>query len=1322
MVLKRVTIKGFKSFADKTQLDFNQGVTAIVGPNGCGKSNILDSIRWVLGEQNPRLLRGMNMQDVIFGGTETRKAEGMAEVSMLLDNSNRVFPMDFSEILVTRRLFRSGESDYLINKTPCRLKDITELFMDTGIGKSTYSIMEQGRVEQLLNSKPMERRVIFEEAAGITKYKARRDEALRKLNRTEQDLVRLSDILAELGRQVRSLKRQAGLAERYERYLEQLQQMELTLIARKARQLEHQLEETEAQGKSCEDRKQALTARRATLHADLTRTTEQLTAMDEDLHQLAERQISLRAEMERWDEKAQSAQERRKELEARKVRLNEEGLDAEKRLEIYRQQLEERRHHAETHQQEVNQAAEEAGMLDKKIEQLRSLVTAQQETVEHLRQGILRLQNELTAGENDQRRFERERELISIQGQKLTAQQIQLAEEAAQLEEAYQEKDAGLTVARRRQEDLEVSCGDIARQLEEVTRQWEFCTAEFTTLQAEIHARSSRLSSLVELQRNYEGYKDGVKFLLQERARQDSALQPQCKGTLAEMMKVEKGYELAIEIALAYALQYLIVEQEEEAIRLLQALSQGDCGRAGFVALDSLTHRQLPSIPEQVLSSGVRRASDVVSFPESLQSLAALLFGDILIVSDLDTARRLRQGWEGGYQWITLQGELIDARGILSGGSHTEGGLLSRKREIEELQESLSELEGRRDTAGQRGEELKERRQQLQERLEMDATERHQLLIQLAKLEEEIAALTRQKERLLRSQDVVSEEQIQRMQELSRLEEDLHKTRDRLDRVRQEFHDASARFEQEEALLHEKRGELKQMELLRQECAVLLAERRKDLERSRAEVLSLGEQIIQLERLVANRSEERESIESQIEMSIQQIAEARAKSEELLVEVQKLEGAVAESRFRRQAFAEQKDQEETGLLEVDEEYRGLDRKTVEMESARVRLQLEKEDLARRLKNDFEKEYSQWTTFDLMEERPQEEIQEEADSLRSRMQRLGPVNRLAKAEYDELNERFEFLTKQKDDLEKARANLLRTISEIKRTARERFQTVFEEIRDNFRKTFRTMFGGGRADLLLLNEEDVIESGIEIVAQPPGKNLQSISLLSGGEKALTAISLLFAIYLIKPSPFCILDEIDAPLDDANIGRFNKVLRNFTDRSQFLIITHNKRSMEMADVIYGVTMSERGISEIMSMNFERTKHPADGADEPMEESQPMEPEISDEEKQVLLEKAQAEPVEQIPQAVTKEPEDEEAASETFAPEAEGVPVEVEQATADEPTLAETAGETQNEPSDTEAEEIPRAKNGTPLEPYVLDENSVQFDEDDFVPHHEVPKFEER
>ena len=1267
MILKQLTIKGFKSFADKTEISFNQGVTSIVGPNGCGKSNILDAIRWALGEQNPRHLRGLQMQNVIFSGTETRRSEGLAEVSLLLDNSSRVFPIEYAEVLVTRRLYRSGESEYMINKSPCRLRDILELFMDTGIGKSTYSIMEQGRVEQILNSRPMERRAIFEEAAGITKYKARRDEALRKLARTEQDLVRLTDILAELGRQVRSLKRQAGLADRYERYHAELQKHELSLIARKAQQLENDTIQVEKDRKTCEDQREAMAAERASLHATLTETEQRVSALDEQVHRLAEEQIRLRGEMERWDEKGQSARRRQAELEQRTVRLTEEQQEAEKRLETCRSSLAEKQSRAETEQQDVARNADEAAAMDRRFEQLDSLVRQQQSTVEQIRQSVLRLQNELTAGENDRQRIEREQELISAQDQKISSQQLQLAEEMKQIDSAIRDKQQQTEQTRTQLESLENACQTLAERLEQLSEEWEASSAGVNQLQTEIHAQKSRLASLCELQRSFDGYKDGVKHLLQERQRSDSSLSPQCQGPLADMLSVEKGYELAIEVALAHTLQLLVVDDTDEAVRLLQALSADGSGRAGFIPLDALSAFQRQSLPDLSDEDDLRRAVDVLRLPEGLQEVVQALFGDVVIAPTLQRAREVHRRLEGRIRVITPQGELIDTGGILSGGSHTEGGLLSRKREIEELETTLTQLQQQQVQSEQRREELKQLLQEHRRDREEQQSQRQQPQIALAKFDEELTSLAKQKDRLLKDQGVLSEEQLQRAQELAQLMEDAKTTNERVDRYRQEFHETSSRLEQEQELLEEKQEELRQVQQGRQQAAITLAEKRKDLERCRSEIHGMQEQISQLEQLVASRGEQRREIDQQRREAAEQIVEAGKKAGEILVEVEALEGRINEQRQQRRDVAEQRDLEQQKLEQTDDRRQELDDKVLALESAHVRVNLEKDNLARRLKHEYEKEYAEWATFDRQDDRPQEEIEAEADKLRNRMQRLGPVNRLAREEYDELNERFEFLTNQKSDLEKARANLLRTIADIKRTARDRFQKVFEEIRDHFRKTFRSIFGGGKADLLLLDEEDVIESGVEIVAQPPGKNLQSISLLSGGEKALTAISLLFAIYLIKPSPFCILDEIDAPLDDVNIGRFTTLLRQFTDRSQFLIITHNKRTMEMADIIYGITMAEQGVSRIMSMSFESAHRHAEPQADP---SQTPEPEPN--------------------------------------PPAEAPPQSPQETKSESPS---------SDPGD--EPDVPRAKNGTPLEPYTVDEESVQFHEEDFVPNKdEVPE----
>ncbi len=1166
MKIKRVDIIGFKSFVDKVSLDFQQRITGVIGPNGCGKSNIVDAIRWAMGEQNARNLRGRAMEDIIFGGSESRKPHGMAEVSIVFDNSEKLCPeayQDYAEIMVTRSLYRNGDSEYLINKTPCRLLDITELFMDTGVGARAYSIIEQGKVGLLVSARPEERRALIEEAAGVTKFKSRKKAAQRKMDATRQNLVRLGDIVSEVRRQTGSLKRQAQQAEKYRELRGETKRIEICMAGNRFRVLRDELQQLET---GLDVRGETLGATESRLAAGELRIEEkrlQLLGVEEELSRKQEQDYALGGEVQRVEGEIL--------LAGRQVEnLREQALT----MEVEQRQLEEKLTQLDTDAVELERMERRLGdeldttaeAVDVQQETLLQRLAAEQDFAARL-EAARREQMDLLSevGRLGNRQEEIARRLLAEEErqQRNRREVLSLQEELAEVER----QQADLTVASEKlaalQSDQQSEREILAETILQLKGRQLSAEGELLEKRQLYEKSRSRLESLEELESNLDGYSDGVQALFAG----PSSLP---KQVVADLLRAGPAHETLIEIALGERLQAIPVTGSMQADELLERLSQ--CGARAALACP------VAKSEPAVFSLG-RPLIELVSPAAGHAELIASLLAGCYLVQDV--MAHLQQPLPPGTLLVDSGGRCLGWRGDLSGGTTAMAGagLLRKKRELGELEEQVVTLDRQLINQQQQVHQLQQQREQEEETLQ----DLDQLLQQqaLRKLE------------LQKDFDRVQHEQVRLRERLEllgfegeQLDEEKQQLLDEQGQIGQKRHDLEGRQQQLQAdsqgLQDQLAAARESVEEVREQLTVLkvrLAECRQQRE---------GEQLAR-QRLAASRAEHQLRLE-QLAMRGREgegrIVELRQNEEKFRVELELLiarrEAGQQNIRETRESFEAERatlEQQREDLRQVRAEAEQLRREVGQQQLRQKELVVEighiREVVAEKF--DVALEEHQVAEADAEE---LERLQLQLRQLQQRISALGEVNLTAIEEFRELEERYEFLVRQRDDLNQSLDDLQKAISKINRTTRRRFKETFDRVNEKFQQVFPRLFRGGQAELRLTDENDLLETGIDIIVQPPGKKLQSVNLLSGGEKALTAVAIIFSLFLIKPTPFCMLDEVDAPLDDANIDRFAEMVAEMSQNSQFIIITHSKRTMATVDIMHGITMQEPGVSKLVSV----------------------------------------------------------------------------------------------------------------------------------------------
>ena len=1187
MFLRRLELAGFKSFADRTEVEFVKGITAVVGPNGSGKSNISDSIRWVLGEQSAKSLRGGNMADIIFAGSDARKPVNYSEVSLTLDNTDGSLPLDFSEVTVTRRLHRSGESEYFINKQSCRLKDITELFMDTGIGKEAYSIIGQGRIEEILSTRSEDRRGIFEEASGIVKYKSRKKEAMKKLEETEGNLLRIHDLISELEDQLVPLKVQSEKAEKYKRLKEQLKKQEISLYVHNIGELHQAWTEANASLTKLREEERHVSAVVSAHDAELEGTRLAIRKLDEQLETLQAELLRTSEELEKTISAGDLLKERRKHAE--------ENAEAQREAaRLAARKLEERQAEAAGLREQRDQTSAELNALNGKIraEEERLLAATggvSSDAEERLKAELLDKLNELASARNELKFVEAQSEQSGRRAQRLSEEREKAEERVVELTASREAWLKKLEQLKGQIESERERYMDLSQQIHEKQTLVEEVQAAVRKWEQRVDSLASRKQTIQDLQDDYDGFAIGVREVL--KAKQRSQLRG-IHGAVAELIRVEGKHELAVETALGAALQHIVMENEATAREAIQYLKSRQLGRATFLPLDVMKPRSIAET-ERRLASGVDGyvgvAAELVSFDAHYADIVHNLLGNVVIAESLEYANKIAAKLQYRYRVVTLEGDVVNAGGSMTGGSVRKQNvsLLGRTRQIDEITKEIAASEEQIAKLRQSLEAVREELQAAQQELEAcrDSGERKrgeetQAKSELNRIESELRNAQAQKELLEADAAALAQEsatEAERRKELS----------ERIERLSEEETTLTAAVR--EAELNRKAAQSEKEEIQQQltdwkvKAAALAQDKQAlsaQLDRLQAEI-----QALEQERGAAESAERRLMEElAELEMEFSSRTE---QSNEYRILKQRVTENIDFTRAERAEKNAQLEREESATKDERNRLRALEEQARSMEIRVNRLDVELDNLLRKLAEEYE------ISYELAKERYQvpedvPAVQNEVRELKRSITMLGEVNLGAIEEYARVSERFEYLTGQKNDLIEAKTTLYGVIKEIDDEMSKRFLQSFEAIREQFTDVFVRLFGGGRADLVLSDPQHILETGIDIVAQPPGKKLQNLQLLSGGERALTAIALLFAILRVKPVPFCVLDEVEAALDEANVARFAQYLREFSEGTQFIVVTHRKGTMEEADVLYGVTMEEGGVSKLVSVRLDQYEEP--------------------------------------------------------------------------------------------------------------------------------------
>ena len=1183
MRLKRLEMVGFKSFANRTTIELTPGITAVVGPNGCGKSNIVDAIRWVMGEQSAKHLRGHQMEDVVFNGSDSIPATGMAEVSLTFDNEDGRGPVEygsFTEIMITRRLFRSGESEYAINKTSCRLKDVIELFLGTGVGSKAYSIVEQGKVDELVNSKPEDRRALIEEAAGTSKYKSRKLVAERKLERTQQNLLRVTDIVREIERQIRTMELQAKKAERYRALKTELKEKDLLWAMEQRRAFKDDISQSEGCLTDAENHlAEYLTGLRSkesqseSVRLSLMELEKEIGTQQENVYQA---KIHIQTAEQRMDYDNRSlAQLNQAEVETRGLLLQ---LDA--KLKTLDQEITELRQARESF---VQLSLFEESFLQEKeaeLQKLQSQIRLLESDVNSEKDALIEIANELTYIKNDvlakeKRCAELNRDLTTSRDEYSASSESFDACER-KLHEAQRSLEASLEQAKARV----IESAQAMATIQTLSQVKEAQEQRVDSLKEQIQETRSRLLSLEDLQKNYEGYQEGVRAIMLKR--QEEAAVNGIHGLVAEVIEAPEPYEKALTAVLGDRLQYVIVKGHEEGLEAIAYLKRESSGRGSFipVQMSRKNFRPLPLGETEVVAPLL----EMISVKEGYRDVAEYLLSDVVIVKDLQAGLSL---WNrNGYYstMVTPEGEVIDPMGVVTGGSvdSLEGSLLAQRRRMRELRVLLTQLEAQLESETAEVRKLAAQLEEAEAKKAFLAAEIHRLELDRVRMEHDRRTAEQESERLRRALDALIQEQGDLTAALQALTEETAQCDARSEARLQEKQTREMTLAQKQAAFIELKKTLEALEAATTQSRIrnaALGEKREhahiDLENRRTQQQETIEQIEARHAQVADIAQKRADIMESLRQSAQDMNIGRE-------HLQDLESRLQEDRERYKAVSRELAELEESIKELRSLGESWQAKRNEHQLTLAQQRLHLQHLADNVREKYDEDLFVLSCPPAQTNLGKEELLAEIDELRGRLERMGAVNLAAIGEYEELTSRFQFMNQQKEDLEKSIADLQRTIVKLNRICRLRFKETFEDINEKFQSIFPRLFRGGKAKLLLTDENDYLETGVDIVVQPPGKKLQSITLLSGGEKALTAVSLLFAIFLTKPSPFCFLDEVDAPLDDANIDRFIDLVKDMSEFSQFILVTHNKKSMQAAQVLYGITMGDPGISKVVSVRM--------------------------------------------------------------------------------------------------------------------------------------------
>ncbi|KZN95699.1 chromosome segregation protein SMC [Aeribacillus pallidus] len=1181
MFLKRLDIVGFKSFADRISVDFAGGVTAVVGPNGSGKSNITEAIRWVLGEQSAKSLRGSKMEDIIFAGSDTRKRLNMAEVTLTLDNGDQFLPIDYHEVSVTRRVYRSGESEFFINKQSCRLKDIIDLFMDSGLGKEAFSIISQGKVEEILSAKPEDRRTIFEEAAGVLKYKTRKKKAEIKLAETEENLNRVQDILYELNAQIEPLKMQASIAKDYLDKKEELKQHEVALLAHEIEELHDRWEALKRSVEENRDRELELTSQIQKKEANLEEMRDQISALDESINDLQQVLLLASEELEKLEGKKEVLKERKKHAAQNEQQLKEQIAELTEQINQLLKEKEEQKSVYETCEKEVKELK---SFLQKKENELLSLDGNIEEKLEQLKSDYFEKLNELASARNEINYIEEQLSLRKVKADRLDEANEKYISERKELKKEKGKIEAQLSKIGKTLQNQLSSYHTGLKTLESLKQQYEKKESLLYQAYQYLQKAKSKKEMLEAMQEDYNGFFQGVREVLKAKHKLKGI-----HGAAIELLTTKHEYETAIEIALGAASQHIVVDDEESARQAIAFLKKNAFGRATFLPLSVIKGRSIPKYQLSIAESHpdfIGIASQLVEYESAYKPIIENLLGNVIIAKTLEGANAIAKQIQYSHRIVTLEGDVVNPGGSMTGGAvkQKSPSFLTKNRELESIRDKIAEMEEKTASLEKEVKNLKQSIAKKEKELDDLREEGSSLRMEEQALKGSLREIELKERNINDHLKLYDAEKIAYVEEQEKLDERKTKLLSSIEQMEGQIQQLDSEIRQ---LAEKKEKQQKSKEEWMEEITelkIILAGKEESFKNSK-------EQLARLEKEYHLANQKKKEAEKDLQLLLDEID--RDHSGEIQLEEikkEKLEDKnktielIASRRRQRMSMQEELEREEKEWKELKRAHKQLTDVLKDEEVKLNRLDVELDQLLNYLQNEYKLTFeAAKARFPLQMEK--EEAKKKVKLIKLALEELGTVNLGAIDEYERVRERHEFLTEQRDDLLNAKETLFKVIAEMDEEMKKQFSQMFAKIRSQFDIVFKELFGGGKADLILTNPDDLLNTGVDIIAQPPGKKLQYLSLLSGGERALTAIALLFSILKVRPVPFCVLDEVEAALDEANVQRFSKFLKRFSENTQFIVITHRKGTMEEADALYGVTMQESGVSKVVSVRLEDT-----------------------------------------------------------------------------------------------------------------------------------------
>ena len=1173
MYLKRLELHGFKSFADKTVLEFKKGITAVIGPNGSGKSNISDAIRWVLGEQSMKTLRGSKSEDVIFAGTQNRKSLGFAECSIVMDNEDGKLPIEFSEVTVTRRLYRSGESGYYINKTPCRLKDVQELFMDTGIGKDGYSIISQGKIDEILSNKSEDRRHIFEEAAGIVKYRTRKAESEKKLEQTKLNLLRINDILSEIEANIEPLKLQSereeikdieiGLflynIENYKAKIEEIskdleihnnqsndEQMKMQDMETEKQKIKAGIDEITAKIEEIQFNNIENTKIQEKLNSDISIYNERISNNSSNIVTNNKEIELLNARIEELEKEKEQKLSKKSNLVDNKAKFEKELKEKEEKLAEISKTLSAEEAKIELSKKKVEES------IDSKYEKV-SEINAKEITIENITKREKTIKDEL------------ETKILELDRTKLANEEVLKGFREIEIERLKISNNLKQATAKKNESNERIKVYDM----------------KINGLEADIRVKEARHRFLVETEKEKEGYAKSVKSILLE-CEKNPELSEGVEGVLANLISLPKEYETAIEMCLTSSLQNIVTESEKEAKKLIEYLRAHNLGRASFLPITTVKGKKLDKLITNGMKGVIGIASDLVKTNKKYEQIVKNLLGRTVVVEDMDTAIMLARQNGNAFRIVTLQGDIINPTGSMSGGSVQQKtvSILGRGREIESLQKEiekdkkqLEKLVQDKENYVRSIESILEMAEGLERNLQEIEIEYATRKEKITNIEQNLANIEQQISKLKSESDTLAIDKKNALELKTKTENDIVKLEQEINELNEEI----------SSFVNKNKDKQKELDDLNFDITNLKI----SVSSFDESEMSINEFVQRIESEIVSNSKNIETKRSNVKKAEDENKELEAKIEETKAKIEEVKNNALNSGTKTEELKNER-VEKSNRLQTLEETIKSQLEVIE----NIKEQISKVEI-RKSKIEFELEQvvnRMWEEYELTpnnageHEKPKnvQEVEKKVRTLRNEIKNLGSVNVDSIEEYKQTKERYDFVCEQRVDLEDSSAKLRKVIADMTAIMKNQFAEQFKVINKNFSEVFVELFGGGRAELILTDEENILESGIEIEVQPPGKKLQNMMLLSGGERAFTAIAILFAILKINPAPFCVLDEIEAALDDANVYRFAEYLKKFSMDIEFLVITHRKGTMEVADTVYGITMEENGISKLLSLQL--------------------------------------------------------------------------------------------------------------------------------------------